>query len=63
MLPYGTRVKHYSLTSSTNQASTHIVVTEDNEIWMWGYNGHLLIDGGGDNGWQPVKLASPVLQK
>jgi alpha-tubulin suppressor-like RCC1 family protein len=62
-LPYGTRVKHYSLTSTTNSATTHIVVTEDNEIWMWGYNGHLLMDAGGDNAWQPVKLASTVLQR
>jgi alpha-tubulin suppressor-like RCC1 family protein len=63
MLPAGIRVKHYAITSTTGQATTHMIVTEDNEIWVWGYNGYLIIDGGGDNAWQPVKFAPTMLQR
>jgi alpha-tubulin suppressor-like RCC1 family protein len=63
MLPYGTRVKHYGMTTTTAQATTHIVVTEDNEIWAWGYNAQLILDPGGDSAWQPVKFAPPILQR
>jgi hypothetical protein len=63
LLPGTCRLKMLGSTSTTNQVNTLYAVTTNDEIWAWGYNGHLNIDSTGDNAWQPIKFAPPVLQR
>jgi alpha-tubulin suppressor-like RCC1 family protein len=60
-IPTSTRITQLGETSTVNQAMTRFAVTDTNEIWAWGYNGHGMIEPTGANAWQPLKYKPSIL--
>ncbi|PPD55744.1 MAG: hypothetical protein CTY12_00360 [Methylotenera sp.] len=46
-LPPGIRVKFLGSTATTTHGKAYILVTEENRMYAWGYNGHAAITGNG----------------
>jgi alpha-tubulin suppressor-like RCC1 family protein len=62
--PNGTRIKHFGTNNSVTWGNTRFGVTEDNQIYVWGYNElYAIHEANVTNVHLPLSVSPPILQR
>jgi alpha-tubulin suppressor-like RCC1 family protein len=59
----GTTIKHFGSLGGSNEGITRFVVTDDDRIFVWGYNGTAVIEPSGGHYLVPVQFKPALLNK
>jgi alpha-tubulin suppressor-like RCC1 family protein len=62
--PNGTRIKLWGTNNATTWGNTRFGVTEDNQIYVWGYNElYTIHEANASNVYLPLSVSPPILQR